>query len=143
MLCHFHATPSISSYSASPLRQSLTKTPARFQFRKYWWTELALPNSDFGSAFHWHPVRSTNTIPAKTFRGTMGLRPPPRRRKYFRPFSRFRFGIRGSTFFHKSSETVQDFVALMRGIVPQPQMNSNSYLRISSKYLLSDIRLVS
>jgi len=132
MLCHFHATPSISSYSASPLRQSLTKTPARFQCRKYWCTELALPNSDLGNAFHWHPVRSTNTIPAKTFRGIMGLRPPPGCRKYFRPFSRFRFGIRGSTFSHNSSETVHDLVALMRGIVPQPHMNSNSYLRISS-----------
>ena len=93
MLRHNQAIPSISSYSASPLRQRRENTPFRFHSKKYWWMELALPNSFFGKAFHWHPVRNTKTMPSKTFRDPMGLRPPPGRRKYFRSFGRFLFGI--------------------------------------------------
>src|ERR1035437_2794277 len=52
MLCHAHATPSRSSYSANPLRHRRTKTPLRFQSKKYLWIELALPNRSSGSAFH-------------------------------------------------------------------------------------------
>ena len=133
MLCHAHAIPSISSYSASPFRHSLTKTPASFHSRKYLWIELALPNTDFGNAFHWQPVRNTYTMAANTFRRTIGLRPAPGRRRYVRPFSRFRFGISGATLFHNSSETVQDFTALMHSIISQRQTNSKHYLRISSK----------
>ena len=132
MLCHAHAIPSISSYSASPFRHSLTKTPASFHSRKYLWIELALPNTDFGNAFHWQPVRNTYTMAANTFRRTIGLRPAPGRRRYVRPFSRFRFGISGATLFHNSSETVQDFTALMHSIISQRQTNSKHYLRISS-----------
>jgi hypothetical protein len=113
ILCQDQAMPSISSYSASPLRQRRTKTPSRFHSKKYLWTELALPNSLFGKAFHWHPVRSTKIMPSNTLRGSIRFRPPPGRRKYFRFFFRFCFGIRGSIRFHNSSDTVHDLMALM------------------------------
>jgi len=113
MLCHAHAIPFISSYSASPFRHSRTNTFLRFHNRKYLWIELALPNRSSGNAFHWHPVRSTYTIPSNTRRGSSGLRPPPGLRRYRRPFSRFRTGINGSTFAHISFDTVQDLIALM------------------------------
>ena len=113
MLCQAQAIPSSSSYSANPFRQSRTNTFWRFQALKYLWIELALPNCSSGNAFHWHPVRKTYTIPSNTFRGSSGLRPPPGFRRYFRRFSRFRFGINGSTLVHISSDTVQDRIALM------------------------------
>lgn len=118
MLCHAHATPSRSSYSASPLRHRRTKTPLRFQSRKYLWIELALPNRSSGSAFHWHPVRNTYTMPSNTRRGSIGLRPPPGRRRYFRPFSRLQAGISGSAFAHSSSETIHERVVVMRPSCP-------------------------
>jgi hypothetical protein len=113
MLCHDQAIPSISSYSASPLRQRRVNTPWRFHSKKYWWMELALPNSFLGKAFHWHPVRNTKTIPSNTLCGSMGLRPPPGRRRYFRFFGRLRLGMSGLTRSHSSSETVHDLMALM------------------------------
>jgi hypothetical protein len=132
MLCHDQAMPSISSYSASPLRQRCPNTLWRFHSKKYLWMELELPNSFSGNAFHWHPVRKTKTIPANTLRGSMGLRPPPGRRRYFRFFTRFRLGISGSTRFHSSSETVHDLMALMTYIYHECFFNVNSYLRIST-----------
>ena len=48
ILCQAQAIPSSSSYSASPFRQSLTKTFRRFHSRKYLWTALALPNCGLG-----------------------------------------------------------------------------------------------
>ena len=113
MLCHDQAIPSISLYSAKPLRQRRINTPWRFHSKKYWWTELALPNSFLGNAFHWHPVRRTYMMPSNTLRGSIGLRPPPGRRRYFRFLTRFRLGISGSTRFHNSSDTVHDLIALM------------------------------
>jgi hypothetical protein len=113
MLCHDHAIPSRSSYSANPLRQRRTNTPWRFHSKKYLWTELALPYSLLGNAFHWHPVRNTYTIPSKILRGSMGLRPPPGRRRYFRFLERCRSGIRGLMRSQSSSETVHDFIALI------------------------------
>jgi len=112
ILCQTQAIPSISSYSASPLRQSRTKTPCRFHSRKYLCTELALPKL-LGRAFHWQPVLRTYTIASNTLRWAIGLRPPPGRLLYFRRFSLFRLGINGSTFSHNSSETVQDLMAFM------------------------------
>lgn len=114
MLCHDHAIPSISSYSANPLRQSFTKTPFFFHSRKYLCTELALPNSDFGKAFHWHPVRKTYTMPSSTLRGSMGFRPPPGRRKYLRFISRRGFKMSGLACSQKSSEIVHDLMAFMQ-----------------------------
>jgi len=116
MLCQDHAMPSISSYSAKPLRQSLTNTPFLFHSRKYLWTELALPNSSLGKAFHWHPVRKTYTMAASTFRGSMAFRPAPARRRYFRPLSRLGFGISGSARSHNSSDIVHDFTPFMAWI---------------------------
>ena len=113
MLCQDQAIPSISSYSARPLRQSFTNTPFFFHSRKYLWTELALPNSSFGKAFHWHPVRKTYTIAENTFLGSMAFRPAPARRKYFRLLSRLGFGISGSARSQNSSEIVHDFKAFM------------------------------
>jgi len=113
MLCHDQAMPSISSYSASPLRQRRMKTSSRFHSKKYLWMELALPNSLFGRAFHWHPVRSTKIIPSNTLRGSIRFRPPPGRRRYLRFFLRFCLGIRDSTRLHNSSDTVHDLIALM------------------------------
>jgi hypothetical protein len=52
-------------------------------------------------------------MPANTLHGSMGLRPPPGRRRYFRFFARFRLGISGSTRLHSSSDTVHDLMALM------------------------------
>ena len=115
-LCHRQAIPSISSYSARPLRQRRTKTPFRFHSKKYWWIELELPNTSFGSAFHWHPVRRTYTMAAKTLWGSMGLRPPPDRRKYFFRFFLLCFGISDSTRFQSSSDTVHAFIALMENV---------------------------
>jgi hypothetical protein len=116
MLCHDHAIPSISSYSANPLRQSFTKTPFFFHSRKYLCTELALPNSDFGKAFHWHPVRKTYTMPSSTLRGSMGFRPPPGRRKYLCFLSRRGFEMSGLACSQKSSEIVHDLMAFMQHI---------------------------
>ena len=113
ILCQDQAMPSISSYSASPFRQRRTKTPSRFHSKKYLWIELALPNSLFGKAFHWHPVRSTKIIPSNTLRGSIRFRPPPGRRRYLRFFFRLRLGIRGSTRLHNSPDTVQDLMALI------------------------------
>jgi len=113
ILCQRQAIPSISSYSASPLRQRCTKTPFCFHSKKYLWMELGLPNTSLGRAFHWHPVRRTYTIASNTLRGSMGLRPPPGRRKYFFFFSRFCFGINDSTLCQSSSDTVHDFIPLM------------------------------
>lgn len=133
MLCHDQAIPSISSYSASPLRQRRAKTPWRFHSKKYLWMELELPNSFSGNAFHWHPVRRTKTMPANTFLGSMGLRPPPGRRRYFRFLARFRLGISGSTRFHSSSDTVHDLIAPMIYVYHKRRSIVNIYLRISSK----------
>jgi len=116
MLCHRQAIPSTSSYSASPLRQRRTKTFFRFHSKKYLWMELGLPYTSLGSAFHWQPVRSTYIIPPKAFRGSMDFRPPPARRRYFLAFSRLCFGIRGSTLFQSSSDTVHDFIALIENV---------------------------
>jgi hypothetical protein len=113
MLCQRQTIPSISSYSASPLRQSFVNTPWRFHSKKYLWIELALPNSLLGKAFHWHPVRNAKTIPSKTLRGSMALRPPPACRRYFRFLARFRCGISGSTRFHSSADTAHDMIAPM------------------------------
>jgi len=113
MLCQAQAIPSMSSYSASPFRHNRMNTPWRFHAWKYLWIELALPKRSSGNAFHWHPVRSTYTIPSNTFRISSGLRPPPGFRLYFRRFSRFRSGISGSTLTHISSDTVQDLIALI------------------------------
>ena len=46
----------------------------------------------------------------KTCREDIGLRPAPALRWYFRPGSRLRTGISGSTLLHKLSETVQDLI---------------------------------
>lgn len=113
MLCQDQEMPSISSYSANPLRQSFTNTPFFFHSRKYLWTELALPNSSFGKAFHWHPVRKTYTMAENTFRGSMAFRPAPARRKYLRLLSRLGFGMSDSARSQNSSEIVHDFKAFM------------------------------
>jgi hypothetical protein len=113
MLCQDQAIPSISSYSAKPLRQSFTNTPFFFHSRKYLCTELALPNSSFGKAFHWHPVRKIYTMAENTFLGSMAFRPAPARRKYLRLLSRWGFGISGSARSQNSSEIVHDLKAFM------------------------------
>src|SRR5512139_156135 len=109
MLCHFQAMPSISSNSAKPASHSDKKKPSFNHRRKYLWIELALPKRSFGSAFQWQPVRSTNTIPSKTLRTSMGLRPPPDRRWYCLLGSRLAVsGMSASTRSQKASETSHD-----------------------------------
>jgi len=132
MLCQAQAMPSISSYSASPLRHSRTKTPRFFHAKKYLCTELALPNRSLGNAFHWHPVRNTYTIPANIFRESSGLRPPPGRLLYFRPFSRFRRGINGSAFSQSASDTSHEYVMFMQEGYHYAPISATIYLRISS-----------
>jgi len=112
-LCHRHAIPCRSSYSASPFRHRRTNTPFCTQSRKYLWMELALPKRSSGKAFHWQPVRNTYTIPSNTRRGSRGGRPPPGFRRYLRFPSRFGLGTTGSTAAHSSSDTVHDRIALM------------------------------
>ena len=112
-LCHRHAIPCRSSYSASPFRHRRTNTPCCTQSRKYLWIELALPKRSSGKAFHWQPVRNTYTIPSNTRRGSKGGRPPPGFRRYLRFSSRFGLGTTGSTAAHSSSDTVHDRIALM------------------------------
>jgi len=80
--------PSISSYSAKPLRQSFTNTPFLFHSRKYLCTELALPYSSFATL-------STGTLSVNKNNGSEhfprihSLSPSPKpRRKYFRLLSR-------------------------------------------------------
>jgi len=124
-LCHRQAIPSMSSYSASPLRQRRTNTFFRFHSKKYLWIELGLPYTSLGSAFHWQPVRSTYIMPSKTLRGSMDFRPPPGRRRYFFAFRRLCFGIRGSTRFQSSFDTVHDFIAPMAGLYHQTFERSN------------------
>ena len=131
MLCHAHAMPSNSSYSAKPRRHIFRNTPSRFHSRKYWCTELALPYS-FGNAFHWQPVRRTYTIAANMRRGSRGFRPPPGRLLYLRPVARLCFGINGATRSHRASDTVHDLSALMHHSIATPVSRSNIYLRISS-----------
>jgi hypothetical protein len=50
---------------------------------------------------------------ASTFRGSIGFRPPPARRRYFRLLSRPGFGISGSARSQNWSEIVHDFIAFM------------------------------
>ncbi len=107
-LCHSQATPSSSSYSDSPVVQMRSNTPARAHAIKYAWIALPAPNSDFGNAFHWIPVRATYTIAANTTRFAIRLRPAPGARRYFRFGSRTGSGIKGSTFAQNSSDIVQD-----------------------------------
>ncbi len=89
------------------------KTFWRFHSKKYLWMALALPNWAFGRAFHWMPVRRTKMIASKTWRGSIGLRPPPGRRRYRPPGGRFRLGMSGSTFAQSSSDTVHALMAPM------------------------------
>jgi hypothetical protein len=117
-LCHSQAIPSISSYSARPAAQICSNTPARAHIMKYAWIALPAPNSDFGNAFHWMPVRATYTIAANTVRFGMGLLPAPGARRYFRFGSRSASGIKGSTFDQNSSEIVQDLSLYGVGRVP-------------------------
>ena len=132
MLCHDQEMPSIPSYSASPFRQRRENTPFRFHSKKYLWIELALPNSFIGKAFHWQPVRSTKMMPSKTLRGSMGLRPPPGRRRYRRFFFRFCFGMSGLTRSHSSLDTVHDLTALMTQSIMDVSFIARYYLRIST-----------
>jgi len=122
-LCHFQAMPSKPSYSANPRRQRRTKNPHRFHSWKYLCTELELPNTSFGKAFHWHPVLSTYTMAENTRRAGIGFLPPPAFRLYFRPFARCRLGSNGSTLDHSSSETSQLRRVLMPPIYGRQREN--------------------
>jgi len=117
-LCHSQATPSSSSYSDSPVVQMRSNTPARAHAIKYAWSALPAPNSDFGNAFQWIPVRATYTIAANTTRFAIGLRPAPGARRYFRFGSRTGSGIKGSTFDQNSSDIVQDLYRYGGGDAP-------------------------
>jgi hypothetical protein len=107
MLCHFQEMPSNPSYSANPRRQRRTKNPHFFHSWKYLCTELELPNTSFGKAFHWHPVLRTYTMAENTWRAGIGFLPPPDFRLYLWPLGRCRLGSSGSTLAHSSSETSQ------------------------------------
>lgn len=115
ILCQDHAMPPIPSYSAKPFRQSLANTPMRFHSKKYWWIELEDPKYAAGTAFHWHPVRNTYTMPARTRRGASGFRPPPGFRAYLWPFLRFCLGMRGAAFSHNASDISMNCGCLVIG----------------------------
>ena len=69
---------------------------------------LALPNRSLGRAFHWQPVRNTNTMPSNTRRAAFGLRPAPALRVYSLSVGRSRTGTRGSTRAQNSSVTTHE-----------------------------------
>lgn len=108
-LCHSQEIPSSSSSSAIPFFQSFPKNPASIHSKKYRWIALGLPYCSFGIAFHWIPVRSTNTIPENTIRASIGLLHHPDARIYFLSGSRFFSGTRGDTFSQRASDTSQDW----------------------------------
>ena len=147
LLHQYFATPrqySSSSYSTKPARHNWRKKPSLSHWRKYEWIELALPKRSFGKAFHWQPVLNTYTIPSKTFRDSMSLRPPPAFLLY--SLSAFLFGktgISGLTLSQNASDTSQDrILAISTSINLRLSMEwnithflKNSYfLRISSKF---------
>src|SRR4030095_7253639 len=105
-LCHRHAMPSMSSYSARPPFHTSSKKPACSHSRKRLWTALALPKRSLGNAFHWQPVRSTYTTASKTCRAGLGGRPAPGLRTYERTCLGTRIGISGSTRCQNSSVTL-------------------------------------
>jgi len=129
MLCHRHAMPSKSSYSANPASQRFLNTPARSHSKNRLCTALALPNRSFGNAFHWHPVRRTYTMASKVSRGDFGFRPAPGPRTYSFALDRSRTGIKGSTRLQNSSVTTHDSTRLFfsTGTVgPSPQRRCGS-----------------
>jgi hypothetical protein len=77
---------------------------------------------------------------AKICREGIGLRPAPTLRWYFRPASRWRAGISGSTLLHKSSETVHDLIwAIWSPSSPLPvAANGKIQPRESSSTLFTD-----
>jgi hypothetical protein len=108
-LCHSQEIPSSSSSSAIHFFQSFPKNQASIHSKKYLWIALALPYCSFGIAFHWIPVRSTNTIPENTVRASIDFLHHPDLRIYFWPGSRFFSGIRGATFSQRASDTSHDW----------------------------------
>ena len=108
-LCHSQEIPSSSSSSAIPFFQSFPNNQASIHSKKYRWIELGLPNCSFGIAFHWIPVRSTNTIPENTVRASIDFLHHPDLRIYFWPGFLFLRGIRGATFSQRASDTSQDW----------------------------------
>src|SRR6266567_2852880 len=85
-------------------------------------------------------------IAEKTCREGIGLRPAPALRWYFRPASRWRVGINGSTLLHKSSETVHDLIwAMLRPSSPPPiapkreiQLHGPNSALFTDKFLAAD-----
>lgn len=59
--CPSQAMPTCASETSNPARQSRSNTPARAHARKRSETVLDAPTLR-GSAFHWQPVRSTETM---------------------------------------------------------------------------------
>ena len=96
------------SYSANPAAQITSNTPALPHSRNRLWIALALPKRSLGSAFHWQPARNTYTMPSKTSRAALGLRPPPALRTYSWSGGRSRTGISGATLAKKSLFTTHE-----------------------------------
>ena len=115
MLCHRHAIPSIWSYSANPVDQIASNTPACSHSRNRLWIALALPKRSLGKAFHWQPVRNTYTTASNTSRAGFGLRPPPALRVYALSAERSRTGTKGSTRAQKSSVTTHEATRFFAG----------------------------
>ena len=134
--------PSIWSYSANPVAQIASNTPARSHSRNRLWIALELPKRSFGNAFHWQPVRNTYTTASNTSRAGLGLRPPPDLRTYSLSPGRSRTGTKGSTLAQKSSVTTHDATRFFAGFfvaITTPRAASQAaregiiyYLRISS-----------
>jgi hypothetical protein len=61
---------------------------------------------------------------SNTLWGSMALRPPPGRRKYFFLLDRFAFVINGSTRFQSSSDMVHDFIPLMEKVYHETVLTS-------------------
>ena len=120
--CHSQATPSISSYSAIPLRQSSRNTPARVHSWKYLCTQLEhTPSRSRVIVSHWHPVRSTLTIALNTLRRSALRRPPPGFLLYCLSGSRStRTGSNGSTISHNLSDIIHGFILAIDHIVYIP-----------------------
>ena len=89
-------------------------------------TALALPKRSLGKAFHWQPVRSTNTMASNTCRAGLGGRPAPGLRKYVLRGADTRAGTSGSTRAQKSSDTTHESMRLAAIHLPRRRVHCGS-----------------
>jgi len=111
--------PLISSYCINPSRQNISNTSAASHSRNRRYAEPQEHIPVASSAFHWHPVRSTNKIPFRALRsGTRGLWHPKG--------CSLRGGSKGSILVHKLSGNRQPSSFVISPIPPPKVVVSTS-----------------